>query len=124
MNTHTEQTVHSFWQLANQRQWPKFAKLLHPNVVYMVPQTRERVRGREGFVDFFATWPGDWAVQVDIQIADDRQAVTTFQFIDEHGTQTGITFFELSEGLISKIVDYWPTAYEPPPRVSAYVERY
>ena len=98
--------------------------MLHAEVVYMVPQTRERVCGRDGFVDFFATWPGDWTVHVDIQLADEKHAVTRFDFIDESGTTTGITFFEFTQGLISKIVDYWPSSYEPPPRQSSFVERY
>lgn len=117
-------TIQRFWQLANQRQWAAFAELLHSQVVYLIPQTRERVRGREAFVNLFATWPGNWTVQVDVQLADTRQAVTRFDFTDESGTVTGITFFEFTDGLIAKIVDYWPSAYDPPPRVSPNIERY
>ncbi|MES2947277.1 MAG: nuclear transport factor 2 family protein [Pseudomonadota bacterium] len=116
--------VQQFWDLANRRQWPEFAELLHPELVYLVPQTRERVEGREGFVNFFSTWPGDWNAKVDIQIADAARAVTTIDFVDETGTVTGISFFEFNDGLISKIVDYWPDSYEPPARVSPFVQRY
>ncbi len=116
--------IHRFWQLANQRQWSDFATLLHPKVIYTVPQTRERVCGCDGFVDFFATWPGNWTVHVNVQIADDKQAVTRFDFVDESGTVTGMSFFEFADGLITKIVDYWPDSYEPPPRLSSHVERY
>lgn len=116
--------VQQFWDLANQRQWPEFSALLHPDLVYLVPQTRERVRGRAGFVNFFSTWPGEWKAKVDIQIADTARAVTTIDFVDETGTVTGISFFEFTDGLVSKVVDYWPEPYTPPARVSPFVERY
>jgi len=124
MTKNGERMVQQFWDLANQRQWPEFSALLHPAIVYLVPQTRERVRGREGFVNFFSTWPGAWNAKVDIQIADNARAVTTIDFEDETGTVTGISFFEFTNGLISKIVDYWPEPYTPPARVSPFVERY
>ncbi len=36
----------------------------------------------------------------------------------------GITFFEISHGLIDRIVDHWPSPYDPPPRMTTVVERY
>jgi len=112
-----------FWQTANARDWGAFAALLHPELFYVVPQTRERVRGRDGFVDFFQTWPGDWEAQVETLIADGRQGVTVIAFASESEKATGISFFEFADGLIHRITEYWPEPYEPPRRFSAFVER-
>ena len=50
-----QQLVSQHWQFANARDWTAFANLLAEDLVYEVPQTRERVTGRAGYVDFFAT---------------------------------------------------------------------
>lgn len=38
--------------------------------------------------------------------------------------EEAITFFRLQDGLIVAVTDYWPASYEPPERMSAFVERY
>jgi hypothetical protein len=34
-----------------------------------------------------------------------------------------LVFFEFSDDLIARVTDYWPESYEPPVRVSKFVER-
>ncbi len=46
------------------RDWDAFATLLAPHVVYECPQTRERVRGRDGLVRFNQEFPGDWHLEL------------------------------------------------------------
>jgi hypothetical protein len=97
---------------------------LHEDVVYEIPQTRERVRGRAAYVDFNATYPGDWTLEILRLVADEQGAVSQIAFRVGDQEEPGITFFEFKEGLIYRITDYWPVAYEPPLRHSRYVERY
>jgi ketosteroid isomerase-like protein len=123
MTTDTRALVTRFWATANARDWPAFAALLHPELLYRVPQTRERVRGREAFVDFFATWPGDWTAQVRTLIAEGSQAVTEIEFLVDGQAMTGISFFECEAGQVRTVIDHWPEPYEPPPRVCVHVER-
>jgi ketosteroid isomerase-like protein len=119
----TRQTVERFWATANARDWPAFAELLHPDLVYRVPQTRERAEGADALVDTFRTWPGEWVVHIEQLIADAGHAVSTISFQDGEERMTGISFFDLSDGRISAITDWWPSPYEPPPRVSAQLVR-
>ena len=112
------------WGEANARAWPRFAELLSPELVYEVPQTRERIRGSEGYLDFFRTWPGEWRADVVNLIADEHQAVTVINFVTPTEQMTGITFFEVAAGRIARVTDHWPSPYEPPPRASRHVERY
>nr|WP_316639626.1 nuclear transport factor 2 family protein [uncultured Roseateles sp.] len=124
MNTHNLSLVERFWSTANAADWEAFAALLSTDLVYEVPQTRERVRGREDFVEFFRTWPGIWRVEIVQSIADAHSAVTVINFITPTEQMTGITFFELGEGTITRLTDYWPADYEPPQRASPVVKRY
>jgi hypothetical protein len=56
--------IERHWSTANDRDWDAFAALLERDLVYEVPQTRERIRGADGYLDFFRTWPGDWRVRI------------------------------------------------------------
>ena len=120
----TTRIIHAFWRSAAARDWNTFAALLHHEVVYDVPQTRERVRGSTAYVEFNRCYPGNWTLETRSLVADGDEAVTRVAFTVNGETATGITFFSLRDGLIDKIVDYWPEAYEPPVRLSAGVERY
>ena len=53
-----------YWAAAEARDWAAFGALLADGVVYEVPQSRERVSGREAYIRFNAeaspatgTWP-------------------------------------------------------------------
>ncbi|CAM3767097.1 nuclear transport factor 2 family protein [Roseateles saccharophilus] len=76
MSPSTRDLVLRHWQLANAREWVAFGRLLHPGMVYEAPQSRERIRGAPGYVDFFATWPQPWRVEVLRCIADAAGAMT------------------------------------------------
>jgi ketosteroid isomerase-like protein len=112
------------WQHANARSWDAFADLLAAELVYEVPQTRERIVGAAGYLDFFQTWPGPWRADVVNTIAEGAHVVTVINFVTDTEQMTGITFFELKAGQIARITDYWPSPYEPPRRASPYVRRY
>lgn len=120
----TRELVLLHWQLANAQDWPAFARLLHPEMRYEAPQSRERIGTPAGYVDFFATWPQPWHVDVIKCIADEASALTQIDFISSAPTMTGLTIFDVRDGLIVKVTDFWPDPYEPGPRASAHVERY
>jgi ketosteroid isomerase-like protein len=120
----TRALVLAHWSLANARDWEGFARLLADDLVYEVPQTRERVIGRAGYTDFFATWPGTWRCEVRRCVAEPANAMTVIEFIGEAAPMTGLTLFDVRDGLIARITDYWPSPYEPEQRASAYVQRY
>lgn len=124
MTTSAHDLVQAYWAAANRRDWAAFGALLHEAVLYEVPQTRERVRGREAYVEFNRTWPGAWVAAVQRLVADGNGAVSQIDFHVDGQVMTGITFFELQDGLFTKITDYWPEAYEPPARMTAVIERY
>ncbi|HZG03861.1 MAG TPA: nuclear transport factor 2 family protein [Streptomyces sp.] len=127
--THTRTDIRAaierYWSAAQARDWDAFGALVAPDVRYEVPQTRERVRGREAYVRFNAEYPGDWRVTVERIVAGEREGVSWVSFAVDGRTETGLCFFTFDEdGLISAIADFWPEPYEPPAGREHLVERY
>ena len=118
------QKVETYFQTLNARDWTGFAAVLHPDVVYELPQTRERVRGREAYLDFNITFPGDWTLEVVRLIADDLRAAAEIVLRLDGQDMPALVFFEFTDGLVARITDYWPESYDPPMRVSKCVERF
>ena len=120
------EVVAAYWAAAEARDWARFAGLVAEQVVYEVPQTRERVRGRDAYRRFNAEgFPGDWHLAVQRIVAEGRQAASWIQVSDPGSSQSGLCFFELDgDGLIARITDFWPEPYEPPADRAHLVERY
>ena len=123
MNRSPRDLVSLFWATANAREWDRFATLLHPDLVYRVPQTREVARGAAGLVDVFRTWPGEWTAHVETLVADDRRAFSVVRFEVGGTFETGISRFECAGGAIVSVTDWWPAPYDPPARASDWLKR-
>lgn len=124
MSSHAR-TVRDYWRLADERDWDGFAALFTADVVYDMPQTRERIRGRDAFVQFNAEYPGDWHLSIRRLVADDSSASTLVDFVVGGEAMTGLSFFSFAEdGSIAMIEDYWPEPYDPPAGREHLVERY
>lgn len=116
--------IRQHWLLANARDWDAFARLLAPDLVYEVPQTRERAVGAAGYLDLFKTWPQPWRAEVQQLVAEADRVVCIIEFVTEGAPATGIGVFELQGGRISRVTDYWPDPYEPPPRQTPHLQRF
>jgi hypothetical protein len=118
-------TVEQYWAAAETRSWDTFGALLAEDVVYELPQTRERIRGRAAYVRFNVEYPGDWHLVPERIIADGDQAVSWIRFTVGEERMDGVTFFTAGpDGLITTITDFWPETYEPPPGREHLTERY
>jgi SnoaL-like domain len=124
MSEPTRTLVEAHWLTANDRNWPGFSALLHPDLRYEVPQTREYIEGGEGYLDMFRTWPGNWTANIREFVCEGHKAVTIIDFVVGHETMTGITVFEAAGGFLTKVTDYWPEPYEPPRRETAHLRRH
>ena len=124
--TDAHEVVAAYWAAAEARDWPAFGELVTQDVVYQVPQTRERLRGREAYLRFNAEgFPGEWHLVVQRIVAGQQSAVSWIQLTDPDGTYPGLCFFELDDdGLIARITDFWPEDYEPPASRAHLTERY
>ena len=109
--------------MANERKWDEFAALLHPDLKYEVPQTREYISSGEGYLDMFRTWLGDWQAEIQHLVFEEAKAISIIEFKVGSEVMTGITVFSLAQDKIASVTDYWPEPYEPPQRVSPFLKR-
>jgi hypothetical protein len=116
--------VTQFADRLERRDWVGLAELLDPAVVYEVPQTRERIRGRDRYVQFNAEYPGDWHISPRVVLGDDHDGSLLFEWELAGETALAIAYFEVGGGLITKITDFWPEPYEPPPGREHLTERW
>jgi ketosteroid isomerase-like protein len=106
------------------RDWDTWAGLLHPAVVYEIPQSRERIRGRDRYLQFNQEYPGDWHLRPKVVIADEQHGVVWFEWRLDGRSDDAMAFFEFTGGLITRVTDFWPEPYEPPPGREHLVERW
>jgi ketosteroid isomerase-like protein len=113
--TDTRSLVTGFIETLESRDWEAWSELLHPDVVYEIPQTRERIRGRERYLRFNQEFPGDWHLRVKVVIADDENGVAWFVWeLGEAEPADAMVFFNFADNLITSVTDFWPEPYEPP----------
>ncbi|MGY3057416.1 putative phage tail protein [Streptomyces sp. TE3672] len=119
--------VETYWSAADARDWDAFAATLADEVLYDLPQTRERIRGKERYLRFNREYPGEWRVRVERVVADGegRQAAVRTRFTAGAEESPAVHFFVFdATGRISGITDFWPEPYEPPAGREHLVERY
>ena len=105
-----------YWATIEARDWDAFAQLLADDVVYELPQTRERIRGRDAYVQFNREYPGDWHLTVERLTGSGAHAATWTSFVVNGQVETGLAFLDLDDhGRIAHITDFWPQPYDPPP---------
>jgi len=110
------------------RDWDGWAATMQPDVVYEVPQTRERIRGRDRYLQFNREFPGDWHLSPAVTVADDDHAVVVFRWrvgdAERQEEQEAIVVFGFRDSLIATVTDFWPDPYEPPPGREHLTERW
>ena len=105
-----------FVEALEQRDWEALAELLDPDVVYEIPQSRERIRGRERYVRFNQEFPGDWHIAPRVVLGDEQNGSVLFDWIvDGNDPEPAIVYFEIKGGRITSVTDFWPEPYDPPP---------
>jgi ketosteroid isomerase-like protein len=112
--TSPRELVAAYWAAAEARDWDGFGRLLAEDVVYEAPMSHERVSGKAAYLRFNAEgFPGDWHLTVHRIVADERTAASWIEMADSGETYPGLTFFDVADGLIVAITDFWPQEYEP-----------
>ncbi|MFP3988886.1 nuclear transport factor 2 family protein [Streptomyces sp. E11-3] len=119
------ETVKTYWAAAEARDWDTVASTLADDVVYDLPQTRERIIGKEKYLRFNREYPGDWHARIERIVADGDQVVTWVRVTVGLEEMYAIAFFTGDQqGRIKAHDDFWPEPYEPPLGREHLVERY
>ena len=123
--TDTRGLVASFIETLERRAWDAWVALLHPEVVYELPQSRERIRGRDCYLQFNREYPGDWHLSLTLAIGDATHGVARFGWRVGDESAEGVAFFDFDDdGLITRVTDFWPEPYAPPAGRQHLVERW
>ncbi|MFC9913811.1 nuclear transport factor 2 family protein [Streptomyces sp. NPDC127197] len=123
--TDPRKTVERFWATAEARDWDAFAETLAEDVVYTLPQTREKISGRDRFVQFYKEYPGDWHLRTERLVAEPDHVVSWIHATVGPEEMYAISFFTFTgDGRIDSITDFWPEPYEPPAGREHLTERY
>jgi ketosteroid isomerase-like protein len=119
----TREVVERYFATMSARDWDGFAELLAADVVYEMPQSSERITGRAKYRQFNEEYPGDWAITPTRLIVDGTTAAGSLNATIDGQPLVGLVFFELRDGLIERITDFWPETFEPLPGREHLVER-
>ncbi|MEU5657986.1 nuclear transport factor 2 family protein [Streptomyces sp. NPDC047737] len=120
-------TVEAYWAAANARDWGAFAATLTDDVVYDLPQSRERVIGKERYVRFSRAGSEDRHVRIERIVADGEGGGAAARTTVLAGPQelSAVHFFRFDAGgRITGVTDVWPERYEPPADREHLTERY
>lgn len=118
------EVVHQLYAAFEARDWAAAGAVLAPEVVYELPQSRERVRGRENYLRFNRDYPGEWHLTLDRTVTEGRQVVAWLTVTVGADVVVNLAWITLDEaGLVHRIVDFWPEPADPLPGRPDYVER-
>jgi len=123
--TTAAEVVRTFWRLMASNDFHAVGAVLAPDFVLEWPQSRERIRGSERFAQMNAEYPaqGRWSFTLNRLVASESEAVSDVTVTDGVQTARAISFFEIRDGTVTRLVEFWPEPYEPPGHRAHLVER-
>ena len=117
--------VEKYWASANAHDWDTFETLIAEGIVYELPQSKERITGKEKYLQFNREYPGDWHASVHRIVAEADGAVCWIKMAEKGEIADAVIFYEVdAEGVFTRVTDFWPESYEPPKGREHLVERY
>lgn len=124
MASDAARAVARYWELMQGNDFTAVGAVLADDFVFEMPQSGERIRGRERYAAMNTQYPahGAWRFLVH-RIVDGGSTVVSEVDVTD-GVQGGraISFFELREGRIARLVEYWPEPFAPRPERAHLVE--
>jgi hypothetical protein len=123
-NPTAQEVVREFWRLMATNDFHSVGAVLAPEFILEWPQSKERIRGAESFARMNEEYPayGVWRFTVNHIVGADAEAVSDVAVTDGVQTARAISFFVVSAGKISRIVEFWPASYAAPANRAHLVE--
>jgi ketosteroid isomerase-like protein len=120
--TNTE-LVRRFWNLFSEQKWEDAMAFLHQDVVVTWPQSKEKMIGSKNFIDVNRNYPGNHKIEIIKAHEIGTEVITTVWIIADTGQKTFATsYFQILDGKIKQIEEYWAEPYQAPEWRSQWVE--
>jgi ketosteroid isomerase-like protein len=116
MNDKAVDLVQKFWRLMATNDFRSVGALLRDDFVLDWPQSGERIRGRDNYAamnEQYPTTTGRWTFTINKLVGGEDQAVSDVTVNDGVQTARAVSFFEVREGKIVKMVEFWPAPFAP-----------
>ena len=125
MNAKAADIVEEYWQLMMTNDFRSVGSRLSDDFVLDWPQSSERIRGRDNLAAMNEEYPaqGRWEFSVNRIVGNDTEAVSDVSLTDGFQKARVISFFTVSEGLITRMVEFWPDDYPAPEDRKHLVEK-
>ncbi len=116
--------VTEFWRLMASNDFSTVCRVLAADFVLEWPQSRERIRGGERFAQMNQEYPanGLWTFMINRLVGSEAEAVSDVSISDGVQQARAISFFDVVDGKITRLVEYWPEPFEAPSNRAHLVE--
>ena len=113
-----------FWRLMATNDFSLVATVLAPEFTLEWPQSKERIRGAEAFARMNSEYPanGPWKFTINRLVGSEAEAVSDVTVADGVQIARAISFFSITQGKVTNIVEFWPEPYAAPTNRAHLVE--
>ena len=113
--TRSLRTVHAMWAAFQARDWPAARALMQERLQARWWTSGEQFDRADAFIDANARYPEGWSIRL-IEVAQLQDGRVLSLVRVDHGAQSffGTSFFQVDDGLITAIDEYWATREAPP----------
>jgi ketosteroid isomerase-like protein len=107
------------------RDWSGVEDVLHPDVVYRLPQTGEVVRGRDAYLRWNREYPDVWHLRLVSAYGDETGGAARLRVAIEGEVDEvdALVFVTVTDDRLVEVTDWWPTPYEPDPARAHLADR-
>lgn len=106
--------VMRFWQAMDEADFTSAAAMMDRGATIDWPLSNERMESPGHWREVNAHYPGRWRTEL-IDLVQVGDTVVTRTRVSNGGiSDLAISFFSLSEGRITRLVEYWPENYAAP----------
>ena len=125
MSAKALQLVEQFWSLMMTNNFRSVGSLMSDEFVLEWPQSGERIRGRDNYAAMNEEYPahGRWRFTVNRIVGNDLEAVSDVSVSDGVQNARVISFFTVADGLIVKMLEFWPEDFPAPENRKHLVEK-
>ena len=113
-----------FWRLMETNDFSLVATVLAPEFTLEWPQSKERIRGAEAFARMNSEYPanGPWKFTINRLVGSEAEAVSDVTVTDGVQIARAISFFSITQGKVTNVVEFWPEPYAAPTNRAHLVE--